>query len=65
MSGKRATWYAFGLAVLLLVAFYTKMGQRELLLWQGILTTGIPAAGLLLAFLRTLPRKPKEGSEDA
>jgi fermentation-respiration switch protein FrsA (DUF1100 family) len=65
MSGPRATWYAFGLAVLLLAAFHTKMGQQELLLWQGILVTGIPVAGLVLAFVRTLPRKPKGGSDNA
>jgi len=65
MSGTRATVYAFGLAVVLLVAYKTKMGQQELLLWQGILATGIPVAGLLLAFVRTLPRKRKADSDSA
>jgi len=65
MSGPRATVYAFGLAVVLLVAYKTKMGQQELLLWQGILATGIPVTGLLLAFVRTLPRKRKTDSDNA
>jgi hypothetical protein len=65
MSGKRATVYAFGLAILLAVAFYRDMGGKELVLWQGILATGIPAAGLLLASLKTLPVKSKVESDNA
>jgi hypothetical protein len=64
MSKTRATYYAFGLAVLGIVAYKSKMGTEEVSLWTGVLATGIPAAALALASVKAWPRKPRSKGDD-
>lgn len=65
MSGPRATVYAFGAAVIALVAYYVKAEAEEIALWQVLLGAAIPFGALVLATVRTWPRKPKGSTEDA
>lgn len=64
MSGPRATVYAFGAAVIALVAYYVKAEAEEIALWQVLLGAAIPFGALVLATVRTWPRKPKGSTED-
>lgn len=65
MSGKRTTAYAFGAAVVALGAYYVKAKPEEIVLWNGLLLAGIPFGALVMATIRTWPRKPKASTEDA
>ena len=65
MSGPRATVYAFGLTVIALFAFYVNAEAKEIALWQAALGAAIPFGALVLAFVRTLPRRSKGGSDNA
>lgn len=65
MSGPRTTVYAFGAAVIALVAYYVKAEAEEIALWQVLLGAAIPFGALVLATVRTWPRKPKDSTEDA
>lgn len=64
MSGPRTTVYAFGAAVIALVAYYVKAEAEEIALWQVLLGAAIPFGALVLATVRTWPRKPKGSTED-
>lgn len=64
MSGPRATVYAFGAAVIALVAYYVKAEAEEIALWQVLLGAAIPFGALVLATVRTWPRKSKGSTED-
>lgn len=64
MSGNRATVYAFGAAVLAIAAFYVDAETKEIALWQAGLAAGVPFGALVLATVKTWPRKSKPGSED-
>jgi hypothetical protein len=65
MSGPRATVYAFGLTVIALFAFYVDAEAKEIAMWQAALGAAIPFFALVLAFVRTLPRKRKVDSDNA
>lgn len=65
MSGPRTTVYAFGAAVIAIAAFYADAELREVALWQAGLAAAIPFGALVLATVKTWPRKPKDGFEDA
>lgn len=64
MSGPRTTVYAFGAAVLALVAYYVHAEAKEIALWQVALATAIPFGALVMATIRTWPREPKGSTED-
>lgn len=64
MSGPRTTVYAFGAAVIALLAFYVDAEAKEIALWQAALGASIPFGALVLATVRTWPRKPKGNTED-
>jgi hypothetical protein len=65
MSGKRATVYAFGLAVIALFAFYVDAEAKEIALWQAALGASIPFGALVLATVKTWPRRSKADSDNA
>lgn len=60
MSKPRATIYAFGMTVLALVAHYTARTAEEIALWQAALGAAIPLGALVLATVRTWPRRNKK-----
>lgn len=59
MSGSRATVYAFGASLLAITAFYVDAEAKEIALWQAGLATAIPFGALVMATIRTWPRKSK------
>jgi hypothetical protein len=59
MSGPRATVYAFGATLLALIAFYVDAEAREIALWQALLGAAIPFGALVLAMVKSWPRKSK------
>lgn len=65
MSGPRATAYAFGAAMIAIVAFYVKAEAEEIALWQLGLGATIPFGALVLATVKTWPRKSKRDSDNA
>jgi hypothetical protein len=65
MSGKRATIYVFGMAVLALFAFYVDAEAKEIALWQAALGASIPFGALVLTTVKTWPRKVKAESDNA
>jgi hypothetical protein len=65
MSGPRATVYAFGLAIIALAAYYVDAKADEIALWQALLGAAIPFGALAMATMRTWPRRPKGGSDNA
>lgn len=64
MSGSRATVYAFGAAMIAIGAFYVDAEAKEIALWQAGLAAGVPFGALVLATVRTWPRKPKGTEND-
>lgn len=65
MSGSRATVYAFGATMIALLAFYVDAEAKEIALWQAVLGASIPFGALVLATVKTWPRKAKAVTEDA
>jgi hypothetical protein len=65
MSGPRATVYALGAALIAVFAYYVGATAEEIALWTALLVAAIPFGALVLAFVRTLPRKPKAESDNA
>jgi uncharacterized MnhB-related membrane protein len=63
MSGPRATVYAFGATLLALIAFYVDAEAREIALWQALLGAAIPFGALVLATVKSWPRKSKGGKD--
>jgi ABC-type uncharacterized transport system permease subunit len=63
-SGARATVYAFGATVVALVAFYVDAEAREIALWQALLAAAIPFGALVMATVRTWPKR-KATNKDA
>lgn len=63
MSGKRASVYAFGAASIAVGAYYFKFEPNEIVLWNGLLLAGIPFVALVLATVKSWPRKPKGGTD--
>lgn len=58
-SAPRTTVYAFGVAVVALVAYYVKAEAEEIALWQILLGAAIPFGGLVMATVKTWPRRRK------
>lgn len=65
MSGPRATVYAFGATTIALLAFYVDAEAKEIALWQAALGASIPFGALVLATVRTWPRKTKAVTKGA
>lgn len=65
MSGSRATVYAFGATMIALLAFYVDAEAKEIALWQAVLGASIPFGALVLATVKTWPRRTKAVTEDA
>lgn len=59
MSKPRGAMYGLSVAILALIAYKTKMGQEELVLWEGILGFGYLAATSILATVKTWPWQKK------
>ena len=64
MSGPRTTVYAFGATMIALLAFYVDAEAKEIALWQAALGASIPFGALVMATVRTCPRKSKGSTED-
>ena len=58
-SGPRATVYAFGASVVALVAYYVKAEAEEIALWQIMLGAAIPFGSLIMATVKTWPKRRK------
>jgi hypothetical protein len=56
-SGPRTTIYAFGAAMIALIAFYVKAEVNEIVLWQAGLAAAIPFGALLLATVKAWPKR--------
>lgn len=56
-SGPRTTVYAFGAAVIAIVAFYADAELKEVALWQAALAAAIPLGALIMATVRTWPKR--------
>jgi hypothetical protein len=65
MSKKRATVYAFGAAVIAIVAYHADASSQAITLWGAGLAAAIPFGALVLATVRTWPRKSKAESDNA
>jgi peptidoglycan/LPS O-acetylase OafA/YrhL len=65
MSGPRATVYAFGAAVLAIVAYHADASSQAITLWGAGLAAAIPFGALVMATVKTWPRKPKAKSDNA
>jgi peptidoglycan/LPS O-acetylase OafA/YrhL len=65
MSGPRATIYALGAALIAVFAYYTGATSEEVALWAALLAATIPFGALVLATVKTWPRKPKAESDNA
>lgn len=63
-SGPRATVYGFGASVLALVAYYVKAEAEEIALWQVLLGAAIPFGGLVMATVKTWPKRAKDTDAD-
>lgn len=57
MSGPRATVYAFGATVIALIAFYVGAEAKEIALWQAALGAAVPFGALVLATVKSWPRR--------
>lgn len=55
--------YAFGAAVLAIAAFYLDAEAKEIALWQAGLAASIPFGALVLAAVRTWPKRSKDGAD--
>lgn len=64
-SGTRTTVYTFGAAVLAIAAYYVDAESSEIALWQAGLAAAIPLGALVMATIRTWPKKAKSSSTDA
>lgn len=58
-SGPRATVYAFGAAAIAAGAYYVKAEAEEIALWTALLVAGIPFGALVMATVRTWPKRRK------
>jgi peptidoglycan/LPS O-acetylase OafA/YrhL len=65
VSGPRATIYALGAAVIAVFAYYVKATAEEIALWTVLLAAAIPFGALVLATIKTWPRKPKAEADNA
>lgn len=65
MSGPRATVYAFGAAIIAITAFYADAELKEVVLWESGLAASIPFGALVMATVKTWPRKPKADTDNA
>ena len=65
MSGKRATVYAFGAAVIAIVAYHADASSQAVTLWQVGLAAALPFGALVMATVKTWPRRSKGGSDNA
>lgn len=63
-SGPRATVYGFGASVVALVAYYVKAEAEEIALWQVLLGAAIPFGGLVMATVKTWPKRAKDTDAD-
>lgn len=63
-SGPRATVYGFGASVVALVAYYVKAEAEEIALWQVLLGAAIPFGGLVMATVKTWPKRAKGTDAD-
>lgn len=62
-SAPRTTVYAFGAAVIAVVAYYVKAEAEEIALWQILLGAAIPFGGLIMATVRTWPKRRKTDAD--
>jgi hypothetical protein len=65
MSKRRASLYALSLAIVSLIAYKTKMGQEEIVLWEAVVGFGFIAATDLLAMVKTWPWRKKNAEAPA
>lgn len=63
-SGPRASIYGFGATVIALVAFYADTELKEVALWQAALAAAIPFGGLVMATVKTWPKRGKDTDAD-
>lgn len=63
-SGTRTTIYTFGASVLAIAAYYVDAESSEIALWQAALTAAIPLGALVMAAVRTWPKKAKSSADD-
>lgn len=63
-SGPRTTVYAFGASVVALVAYYVKAEAEEIALWQVMLGAAIPFGALVMATVKTWPKRAKDTDAD-
>lgn len=57
MSGPRATVYAFGAALIAIIAFYADAELKEVALWQAGLAAATPFGALVMATVKTWPKR--------
>lgn len=63
-SGTRTTVYTFGAAVLAIAAYYVDAESSEIALWQAGLAAAIPLGALIMATVRTWPKRTKSTDAD-
>lgn len=63
-SGPRTTVYVFGASVIAIVAYYADAELQEVALWQAGLAAAIPLGALIMAAVKTWPKRRK-GEPDA
>lgn len=56
-SSTRTTVYAFGATVIAIVAFYADAELNEVALWQAALAAAIPFGALVMAAVKTWPKR--------
>lgn len=56
-SGTRTTVYAFGAAVIAIVAYYIDAEMNEVALWQAGLAASIPFGALVMATVKAWPKR--------
>lgn len=63
-SAPRASIYGFGAAIIAIVAYYVDAELQEVALWQAGLAAAIPFGGLVMATVRTWPKRVKDTDAD-
>lgn len=56
-SKPRASAYAFCATLLAVIAFYAGWEANETAVWAALIATGIPFGGLMVATVRTWPKR--------
>lgn len=63
-SGPRTTIYLFGASVIALAAFYVDAEAKEIALWEALLGAAIPFGALIMATVRTRPKRKVPGQDE-